>query len=389
MRLADGRVLSNSSVRLESVPANAAALRAATRTRTFLDLGAGQADYRAVVSTIESQDGKVVGVFEAALPRAPARATAADVAWTLFGAGLAVVVIGALASAALARTSLNPLRQVAARTRAVTHSSLGERIDYDGPDDEVGILVAAVNGMLGRLETAFGEQKRFVSDASHELRTPLAVISGHLDAAINPNIGEADREASLETVREELGRMERLVDELLMLARLDAGPGRTHQPLDLGIVVMEAVQRARALGPTSIEASCADEPWVSGDPDQLLQAVLNLTSNAVQHAGWDGTVTVSCFSRSGRACVRVQDDGPGIDPKDLPHVFDRFYRGRGTRSEAAGSGLGLAIAKRLVEVHGGEISVENIAAASGGGDIATGASFTITLPLIQPPPVRS
>jgi two-component system OmpR family sensor kinase len=286
---------------------------------------------------------------------------------------MAIVLLGAALSAVIAQASLRPLRHAAHTASGVTFTSLGRRMDYDGPDDEVGRMVSALNAMLGRLEGSFAEQRRFVADASHELRTPLAVVRGHLELLAREQVPEEERAETLALVFDELDRMGRLVNDLLQLARLEAGPARPYQPLELTTLVSEAVARARALGRSEVTQRCDGPVWVDGDPDELTQALLNLLRNAIDHTPDTGTVSVTCADAGASARVEVTDTGPGIRPDDLPRVFDRFYRAQGPRSaETGGSGLGLAITKRLVELHGGRISARNRA---GGG-----AAFTIDLP---------
>jgi signal transduction histidine kinase len=377
IRFSDGRIVSNSDVRVEESVESAARLEEPDGEAELFSFTYDDVDYRAASAPILSEDGETLGVFEAALPTEGVVSVATQVGVVLLIAGLIVVVIGALASGAVARLSLAPLRSAARQARGVTGASLDVRIAYEGPDDEVGALVRATNGMLDRLEGAFAEQRRFTADASHELRTPLAVIKGHLSLATDPATAEADRASSLLVVEEELGRMERLVDDLLTLARLDRAEPRPHQPLELGLLLRDAAERTKALAPRTIACDCACDVWTSGEPDQLMQAVMNVAKNAVQHTGEGGHVWLACAERDGRAVVTVSDDGPGIDEADLPHVFDRFYRSRQRKSSGAGSGLGLAIATRLVELHGGTIVASNREEG--------GAEFKIALPKAPKP----
>jgi two-component system OmpR family sensor kinase len=377
VRFSDGRLVSNSDVRVEDAPESAERLDGPAESAELFSFEYEGEGYRAAVAPIVGQDGETLGVFEAALPTEGVSSVATQVGTALLAAGLIVVVIGALASRAVARASLARLRDAALQARGITGASLDSRIEYDGPDDEVGTLVHATNAMLERLEGSFAEQRRFTADASHELRTPLAVIKGHLSLATDPSTSEADRTSSLLVVREELGRIERLVDDLLVLARLDRAEPSPHQPLDLGLLLRDAAERTKAIAPRTIRCDCACDVWTLGDPDQLLQAFMNVTKNAAQHTAEGSSIVVACAERDGRAVGTVEDDGPGIDPADLPHVFDRFYRSRTRKSSGTGSGLGLAIAQRMVELHAGTITAAN--RPSGG------AAFTISLPLIVEP----
>lgn len=275
----------------------------------------------------------------------------------------------------MARASLGPLHQVASTTRAITQSSLSQRVSYSGPKDDVGLMVAALNDMLDRLESAFSEQKHFTADASHELRTPLTIIRGHLEVMGMEGDLTPPQQESLVLVMDELERMSRLVEDLLALARLDAGATRPFVPLDLGDLAEEAVARARGLAPREFTLVRVTPTPVRGDRDMLLQALLNLLSNAVNATTTGGSIEVRCETEGEIARVQVRDDGPGIPHSDLPRVFDRFYRARSARGgrEGGGSGLGLTITARLALRHGGTLTAANHPAG--------GAVFTLQLPL--------
>ena len=379
VRFANGRVISNSSVKLENAVANLRALDPATADRSYLSVSYAGRSYRAVTAPVSDVSGVKVAVFESALPTSLADDVARQLLTTLVLAGSVVVVLGALLSAWAARTSLRPLRRAAATASQVGHSSLMRRIAYDGPDDEVGQLASAINAMLDRLEGAFGEQRRFTADASHELRTPLAVVTGHVELLKRGGLSEDEQREELELIALETDRMGRLVDDLLALARLDSGALRAHQALELSTLLGEAAARARGLGDRVIEVRAPADVWVSGEPDQLMQALLNLLGNAVAHTDAGGHVWLHAVPGIGGVAIEVSDDGPGIRREDLSRVFDRFYRAQGPRrSDGGGSGLGLAITKRLIELHDGEIIASNRPEG--------GAHFTILLKRIPAPP---
>jgi two-component system OmpR family sensor kinase len=371
-------VISNSSLLLETATGNATALNVATAKAAFVDLRLGSDEYRAATVPIRSSSGQVVAVFEAALPTSTIRALSTELLVTMLGIGLAVVALGAFVAVWAARASLRPLARTASTAARITQSSLAERIEYAGPDDEVGLMVTAINEMLDRLEAAFGEQRRFTADASHELRTPLAVVSGHVDMLRDVRMGRAERAEELALISDEVARMGRLVDDLLALARLESAAPGAHQPLDVSSLLEEAAARGRGLGTRVMTVTASPGLWVSGNPDQLMQALLNLVSNAVTHTADGGAITLAAQPRGDRVRITVTDAGPGIRRDDLPRVFDRFYRVQGPRGESSGgSGLGLAITRRLVELHGGTITVANRP--------HTGAVFTIDLRRIDSP----
>lgn len=374
VRLVDGTVISNTDIRLETVwQGTDAPVAEGFDTVDFAGI-----EYRSASSPVLAADGTVLGTFHAALSLDAARAIRDELGRTLAAIGLGVALLGGLLSIVTARASLRPLARVATTAGRVTQTRLTERIDYDGADDEVGAVVRAINSMLDRLETSFGEQRQFVADASHELRTPLAIIRGHLELLAREEPPSPACAESLSVVQEEARRMQRMVDDLLLLARLDDRSGaREFQPLNVDVLLSEVAARARDLGATDVACSAPEDLWVSGDPDLLEQALMNLVTNAMAAAGTAARIRITAAEAGVVARITVTDDGPGFAEADLPRVFDRFYRAPGPRTGGTGgSGLGLAIARRLVELHGGTVRAANL---PGGG-----AGVTIELPCAGP-----
>jgi signal transduction histidine kinase len=371
-------VISNTDLLFETAPGNAGALDVATATNRFIDLTYAGVSYRAATVPILSKQGAPVAVFEVALPTAASRDLGAEILASLLGVAAAVIVLGTALAVLAARASLRPLTRAADTAARVTQSSLTRRIEYDGPPDEVGRMVDAINEMLDRLERAFGEQRRFTADASHELRTPLAVITGHLELLCEVELDEEERAEELHVISDEVARMGRLVDDLLALARLEAGGTSARQPLEVASMLDEAAARGRALGERVIVVHAGPDLWIDGDPDQLDRAFLNLVGNAVAHTEQGGAITLSARRSGNNVEVTVADNGPGIRADELDRVFDRFYRASGPRpGGSGGSGLGLAITSRLVELHDGTISAANRPEG--------GAVFTVRFPRIEPP----
>jgi signal transduction histidine kinase len=311
------------------------------------------------------------------LAEGSAQAVAAGVAGALAAAGVVVVLLGSVLSIWAARRSLAPLTHMAANAAAISLASPGKRMAYDGPPDELGMLAHALNAMLERLEHAYAEQRRFVADASHELRTPVAIVRGNVELLRTGKLGGADALEGLEMIDSESKRMSRLLDELLALARLESSM-HTFQPLEVRTILEEGAGRARLLGDrrVTIEGPC--HVWTEGDPDLLDQALLNVLKNAVAHTTDGGMIELSCDADDTHVRLTITDDGPGIPEEELARIFDRFYRGQGPRpGDSGGAGLGLAIAQRLVDLHGGSMSAENVEGA--------GARFTIILPRIVAP----
>ena len=375
VRLSDGSILSNADVRLELAEGNAQILRGSDRGLATVSLDG--TDWRVAYSPIGDGGGATLGTIETAQSLDEVRLVARSVTWALLASGMAVVLLGASTSAWVARASLRPLARAAADVSHIGLGTLGRRVAEPGTTDEIGVMTATLNSMLDRMEAAFGEQERFVSDASHELRTPLAIIRGHLDVAVDVRVEPAEREDSLALARGEIERMQRLVDDLLTLARLESGPEREHQPLEIGLTAWEAVQHVEPLGSQTIEFLCTGHHWVLGDPDRLLQALLNLLVNAQQHTPPEGKIRLGCERHPRSVILWVEDTGEGIPESERGRVFDRFHRVR-AKSADGGSGLGLAITRRIVETHGGSNDV--------GDAERDGARFRVRLPRIEPPP---
>ncbi|HEX4258982.1 MAG TPA: HAMP domain-containing sensor histidine kinase [Streptosporangiaceae bacterium] len=305
-----------------------------------------------------------------------------------------VVVLVAGTGLGLVRFSLRPLRRVATTATMVTELPLdtGEvhlpaRVPNDDPRTEVGRVGAAFNRMLQHVESALANRaasetrlRRFAADASHELRTPLSAIRGYAELALRQGGPVPDDVThALERVQSESARMSVLVDELLLLARLDAGRPLATEPVDLTMLTIEATSDARVASPSHRwRLELPDEPLtVRGDEMRLRQVLSNLLSNAAKHTPADSEITVAVAGGANVPTVQlsVTDNGPGIPPDLLPELFERFVRGDSSRSHAAGStGLGLAIVKAVVAAHQGTVSVTSQPGRT---------SFTIVLPSDQ------
>ena len=267
-----------------------------------------------------------------------------------------------------------PAQEIAAQAEAVEAGTLSARITAHAEVSEYGRLVAVLNAMLDRLDRAFQAQRRFVADASHELRSPLTVLKGDIEVALRRERSPEEYRRALESGREEVDRMSALAENLLTLARTDAGlpPGQLG-PVDLEQVARRVVARARgAAEHAGVELRLASSPAATrGDPALLERAVGNLVENAVKYAPGGGWVEVRCRSADRVVRVEVDDSGPGIAVEHAPHVFERFYRGDPARSPGSGTGLGLPIARAIAEAHGGSLELVRT---------APGALFRLTLP---------
>ncbi|MBS1891756.1 MAG: HAMP domain-containing protein [Actinobacteria bacterium] len=280
-----------------------------------------------------------------------------DVQNTFFLVGAVALLAALLAGYLVAARAAAPLRRFAATAAEVDAGDLSPRIRVDpAAAAELRVLGESFDRMLDRLEDAFARQRGFVSDASHELRSPLTAIRGQIEVlARDPDPDAADVHRVEAATLAELARVERLVEEMLALARLDEGVGPARRELDAERFLREAVTAA----PGGAEVGTLAPGRIDADPDMLARVVRNLVENARRHAGADGTVHVSSTATAGRLRVDVDDDGPGIPPAERERVFDRFHRSDAGRARSAGgSGLGLSIARGIVEAHGGTIRAD-------------------------------
>jgi len=289
----------------------------------------------------------------------------------LFGVPVLVVLVGG-ATYLFAGRALRPVEAMRTRVAGMTDRDLSGRVPVPPARDEVGRLAETMNQLLGRLEGAQATQRRFVADASHELRSPLATIASGLEL-LDGSVAEADR-STVHTLRGEAGRLDRLVDGLLLLARSDErGLQPNREDVDLDEIVEAERGRPSDVGGVAPEVR-ADPVRVSGDRAQLVRAVRNLVDNARRHA--DSRVQVTLTAVGPHALIEVADDGPGVPAADRDRIFERFVRLDESRARSdGGAGLGLAIVREIVAVHGGSVEVDDSALG--------GALFRMRLPLVE------
>jgi heavy metal sensor kinase len=278
----------------------------------------------------------------------------------------------------LTRRNLAPLASMAAQARRITHSNLDTRLDAGAAAaEELAALSSSFNELLARLDQSFDHMRRFVADASHELRTPIAIIRGEADVALAHERGAAEYKQALAIVLDESRRLSRLVDDLLNLARADAGRVKLRvEEFYLNDLLAECCRSAQTLaGARGVLLECPphDDLAFRGDEELVRRMAMNLIDNAIRYTPAGGRVTVSLDSRGGHIAIRVADTGTGIAPEIVPHVFERFYRGDKARSrQDGGFGLGLAIVKWVAESHHGTVELASTPGA--------GSTFTVTLP---------
>jgi two-component system sensor histidine kinase MprB len=293
---------------------------------------------------------------------------------------LALLCVGGVALAvALGRlVSRNVVAPIVGVTEAARHieetEDLGRRIEVSS-QDEVGELAARFNAMLDTLERSIGAQRQLVADASHELRTPVTSLRTNIEVLADDELPSDERARLLDDVTQQVEELGSLVADLIELARGDE-PRRETEDVRLDALVREAIARAARHAPDVEFRADLHPVVVEGTPDRLARAVNNLLDNAARHSRPGGLVEVS----AGPSGVAVRDHGEGVDEGDLPHLFDRFYRGAAARG-LPGTGLGLAIVRQVAEQHGGSVRAEN---AEGGG-----ARFELSLPAAAPAPSLS
>jgi two-component system OmpR family sensor kinase len=289
----------------------------------------------------------------------------------------------------LARRALAPMAEMTARTRAIGATNLHARLAAPDPHDEVGRLAAVVNDLLARLEAAVEQQRRFVADASHELRTPVTTVYAEADVALAvASRPEGEYRESLGVVREAGRRLARIVEDLFLLTRIDAGHlPLTRAPLYVDELLVDVGRSLRAQAQSRsvrIDVAPAPEAPLVGDVALLGRLLLNLLDNAIKHSPERGVVRLGLGLTDGGYRIVVGDDGPGVPEADRDRIFERFFRadpsrGRAERSATGGAGLGLAISRWIAEAHGGTLVYESATDAGRGG-----ATFVVTLPVSPP-----
>jgi heavy metal sensor kinase len=300
----------------------------------------------------------------------------------LFLATPLLLALAGLGGYLVARRSLAPLGWMAEQARRISGSNLDTRLEIGRAAEELETLAGAFNELLARLDQTFGSMRRFVADASHELRTPIAVIRGEADVALSQERSAAAYRETLAVILDESRRLSRLVDDLLNLARADAGSVQLQvREFYFGDLLRDCCRSVQALAEQrgiAVECRSPEDVPYRGDEELLHRLAMNLLDNAIRHTPAGGRVLVSLETvplETGGAGLRiaVSDTGTGIAPEALPHLFDRFYRGDRARSrQDGGFGLGLAIVKWVAESHGGSVGVRS--------QPGSGSTFTVTLP---------
>ena len=347
----------------------------------YRDVLVGSAHLRVLTVPLAIQNSdRIIGTLQLATSMAIVDAAQQVLVWVLFiGTALSMGIAG-LGGWVSTNHALEPLEAVTQTALQITRADdLSRRIPYNGPpDDEVGQLIHAFNQTLGRLENLFITQRRFLADVGHELRTPLTVIRGNVDLMRRMDCTDVE---SLESIENEVERLTRLVGDLLLLAQAESGKLPLIQDtVELDTLLFDVLNQMNVLakGHVTLRLSEIDQVLVCGDQDRLKQVMLNLVSNAIKYTPAGGEVVVGLGKEADTARLTVSDNGPGIPAEDLPHIFERFYRGEKSRTrsrDGKGFGLGLSIAYWIVRHHGGEIEVTSVE--------GQGTTFYIRLPLAE------
>jgi heavy metal sensor kinase len=290
----------------------------------------------------------------------------------------AALLLTALGGLLLARKALDPVVKISRQAESIGAENLHERLSIANPNDEIGQLAGVINALLSRLDTAFRVMREFVADASHELRTPVAIIHGEADVALAKDRNNGDYRQSLAVIHNQSHRMGRIVNDMLALARADAGQQSLRlEEMYLDDLVHECCRAAQTLaGPAGVGFRFETDEDIAfrGDEELLKRMALNLLDNAIHYTPEGGSVSVKLTADGEWARLMISDTGIGIPPECQARVFDRFYRVEAARKSGdGGSGLGLSIVKLAAESHRGRVTLSS--------EPGRGSTFTVTLPL--------
>jgi two-component system OmpR family sensor kinase len=350
---------------------------AAGGQETYSTVFDGEERVRVLSAPLRRMSGQMAGVVQVGSSLADVDRSLSNLNKTLFTLAPVALLAAGLGGLILTRWMHRPLRQVNQAVALISAEDLSRRLVVSG-QDEFSNLAANFNAMLNRLEQAFEQQRRFTADASHELRTPLTVIKVYSSRALcDPDISDKQRHAWRATDRAAT-LMNAIVQDLLLLARSDAGQLTFElRPTSLWESVEAAIETVRMEGGASITNSIPNHLMVSGDAVLLTRVFTNLLKNALCHTPAEGLISITAEVKSDVIVAVVADTGTGIPPEHLPHVLERFYRVDEARARAGGgTGLGLAICQNIVQAHGGHIAIES--------QPGQGARVTVTLPLNAP-----
>jgi len=331
--------------------------------------------FRQLIRPIEAQETADF-VLRLAAPLTELYSRLHDLTLILVVSVTAALFLSALSVYLITRLAFKPMVRMVDTAERISASSLHHRLTAPNTRDEVRRLADALNEMMSRIEDAFNSQRQFVADASHELRTPLTVIYSELEF-LKRHVEDKKSREGIDAALSETDRLSRLVDQLLLLARIDARKLVLDiQPVRLDELLIDITKMLQAPAESNnirLELHIDEAIEIGGDAEKLRRVFLNITQNALKYSPPGGQVFISLGKEGGMATVTIRDQGPGIAAADLPNIFKRFYRASTARAEREGSGLGLAIAKELVEAHGGRITIAS--------EPGAGTTIRINLPI--------
>jgi len=354
-----------------------------TPVKPFTVAGTGDIEhFRMTYWPEDSLDGDIVVL---AIPMTDVDVTLGQLLFLELAIGSGIVIATAILAFAIINVGLRPLQRMGSVAGEIAAGDYSRRVEPATPLTEIGRLGLALNAMLAEIESAFAHRtaseqrlRRFIADASHELRTPLTSIRGYSEM-LRRGAGESPEDASLarRRIEEESVRMSALVDDMLLIARLDQGRPIESKPVDLQAIARDAAADARVVAPQrEISLQAPDTVMVSGDDTRLRQVVGNLVRNALVHTPSATPIEIAVATTNGTARVSVADHGPGLKPEDRERIFEPFFRADPSRSrDSGGAGLGLSIVSAVVVAHGGRVEVRE---TNGGG-----ATFEVALPLAK------
>jgi heavy metal sensor kinase len=369
--------VADTNARLAALPVVPSALDAARSGQPWLDTFVVNGHSFRVYTRPIVEGGQFYGALQVAQSLDPVANTLRQLL-LLLAAIVPLTLVFALAGGFwFARRALGPIDRITTAAQRMSAEDLTQRLGLNLPDDEVGRLARTFDGMLARLDAAFRRERQFTADASHELRTPLTAMRGEIDVTLNRPRSAAEYRRALEELGGDVDRLTRLAEDLLTLARADAG----RLPLQRGTLnvsqLLHAVaEQLRPLAESKnilLNVRADDALAVWADEDKLLRVVLNLADNALKFTPAGGRVMLSASRTAGQIELVVSDTGAGMSAQDLPHIFERFYRADESHSPGTGgAGLGLAIAHSLVIAQGGTIEVKSA--------LGQGTTFVVKLP---------
>ncbi len=348
----------------------------------FVTVGEDKNSWRIYSQPIRSADGRrLIGWLQTAHSLASVEHTLEGLREQLYFALPLVLLLAALGGFFLANRALSPIDRITRTAQAITASDLNQRINYQGPADEVGRLASTLDHMLERLQQAFAQERRFTDDAAHELRTPLTVLKGRIGVTLSRQRSKSHYEQTLMELDREVDRLIHLSTALLFLSRIDQNlVARGTRPVHFSELIISIVEQMQPLAEEKgieIESRIEQGIIVCGYEELLMRLFVNILDNAIKYTPAGGQVSVSAMPSNGEVITRVADTGVGIPEAELPHIFERFYRVASDRSRATGgAGLGLSIVDEIVRQHSGRIDVQS--------QVGQGTTFTIVLPACNP-----